>query len=154
MDLSSEDVELTTDPLQSLIRNGATEEEIKFLRGQEIFDFRRRGKNRFKAKRVELNAMNVPQFIFWLERKMEQHGVEKVIPPEAMLQLTFYYEVRGKMMKLRMHEVERQVEKAMQKFKPPKGLRRRVARQFELDATISWRHAIKAAALKADREKS
>lgn len=34
-----------------------------------------------QGKRFELNAMTMPQFIAWLDRKMEEHGVEKVIPP-------------------------------------------------------------------------
>jgi hypothetical protein len=35
-----------------------------------------------QTKRVELNSMTSRQFVEWLERKFEEHGVEKVIPPE------------------------------------------------------------------------
>lgn len=31
--------------------------------------------------RYELNAMTMPQFVGWLDDKMAEHGVEKVIPP-------------------------------------------------------------------------
>lgn len=35
--------------------------------------------------RVELNEMTTPQFIAWLDGKMEGHGVGKVIPPEPVI---------------------------------------------------------------------
>jgi hypothetical protein len=35
--------------------------------------------------RVELNAMTSPEFIAWLDDKMEQHGEGKVIPPDTIL---------------------------------------------------------------------
>ncbi|MET1167870.1 hypothetical protein ABWV16_22750, partial [Bacillus velezensis] len=35
--------------------------------------------------RVELNAMTTPEFIQWLEDKMEDHGVGKVIPGVTIL---------------------------------------------------------------------
>lgn len=34
-----------------------------------------------QGRRVELNAMTTPQFIAWLDEKMEEHGGEKVVPP-------------------------------------------------------------------------
>lgn len=38
--------------------------------------------------RVELNAMTTPEFIEWLENKMEQHGVGKIIPSHDILEKT------------------------------------------------------------------
>lgn len=39
-----------------------------------------------QENRVELNAMTTPQFIEWLERKMAEHGVGKVIPHDHTLE--------------------------------------------------------------------
>lgn len=39
--------------------------------------------------RVELNAMTTPQFLEWLESKMEAYGVGKVVPTEEVLQSTY-----------------------------------------------------------------
>ncbi|AZK47849.1 hypothetical protein [Paenibacillus lentus] len=39
-----------------------------------------------QENRVELNAMTTPQFIHWLESKMEEYGHKKVIPNDAVLQ--------------------------------------------------------------------
>jgi hypothetical protein len=36
-------------------------------------------------KRVELNAMPTPLFLTWLDKKMEQHGAGKLIPPDDIL---------------------------------------------------------------------
>jgi len=41
------------------------------------------------SRRYELNAMTMPQFIDWLDRKMAEHGVEKkVIPPTDVVKDT------------------------------------------------------------------
>jgi hypothetical protein len=50
--------------------NGAA---IDFLRGQ----------------RVELNAMTSPQLVEFVERKLQQHGIKKVIPDDATLKETY-----------------------------------------------------------------
>lgn len=42
-----------------------------------------------QSNRVELNAMTTPEFIEWLEGKMEDYGVGKVIPTEEVLARTF-----------------------------------------------------------------
>jgi hypothetical protein len=34
-------------------------------------------------QRIELNAMTTPDFIAWLDAKMQQHGAAKVVPPAA-----------------------------------------------------------------------
>jgi hypothetical protein len=39
----------------------------------------------WQGKRVELNAMTSRQFLDWLEGKLRDHGVEKVIPDVALL---------------------------------------------------------------------
>ncbi|MGI8836581.1 MAG: hypothetical protein ACR2H4_08080, partial [Pyrinomonadaceae bacterium] len=57
-----------------LRRGGATSEEIEFLVGGE---------------RVELNAMTSGQFIEWIETKLQEHGVEKVVPDEETLVATY-----------------------------------------------------------------
>ncbi|WP_233184896.1 ATP-binding protein [Paenibacillus sonchi] len=50
-------------------------------------------KDWLQEKRVELNAMTTPQFIQWLESKMEEYGHKKVIPNDAVLQSKLQDEV-------------------------------------------------------------
>jgi len=69
--LEIEDV-LTESPDKArwnLLENGATEEEIDFLLDQ----------------RVELNAFASDDLVEWIEAKLEEHGVSKVIPDEDYL---------------------------------------------------------------------
>jgi hypothetical protein len=54
----------------TLRRHGATADEIAFL----------------ESERVELNAMTSPELIAFIEEKLEQHGVAKLVPEEATLQ--------------------------------------------------------------------
>ena len=71
--LEAEDVFYSSDPAPNLRKNGATAEEIAFLR----------------SRRVELNAFASADFVAWIERKLEQHGVVKVVPDQDTLMLAW-----------------------------------------------------------------
>ncbi|CAI8949260.1 HATPase_c domain-containing protein [Brevibacillus sp. IT-7CA2] len=74
-----------------------------------------------QSNRVELNAMTTPEFIEWLEDKMEEHGVGKVIPTEDVLARTFEESaekaIRSRVMNdiLEQNLYEKQVEVEMMK---------------------------------------
>ncbi len=55
---------------RTLAEHGATSGEIKFLR----------------TRRVELNAMTAPVFVGFLERKLAEHEVQKVVPDDGILE--------------------------------------------------------------------
>jgi hypothetical protein len=57
--------------VETLRRHGATWEEVEFLTGVG---------DDVVARRVELNAMTSRQFIDFIETKLIEHGVEKVVP--------------------------------------------------------------------------
>jgi hypothetical protein len=59
--------------------NGATEEEIEFL----------------LDSRVELNAMTSDQLVALVERKLEEHGIEKVVPDSEELARAYRLGVRS-----------------------------------------------------------
>ncbi len=54
----------------NLIHNGATPEEAEFISG---------------GQRVELNMFTGPDFISYVEQKLDEHGVEKVVPDDETL---------------------------------------------------------------------
>lgn len=85
--LAAEDVINDSDPTENLGANGATAEEVAFLRGEPMYDYGR--KRKYKGSRVELNAFTSDQFVSWLESKLEEHGVSKVIPDDATLEQAF-----------------------------------------------------------------
>jgi hypothetical protein len=70
-DLEAEHVLHRTDPTRNLLENGATEEGIAFLQRQ----------------RVELNAFASADLIAWIEAKLEQQGITKLVPDDACLRL-------------------------------------------------------------------
>ena len=59
---------------RNLLENGATLEEAEFIS---------------KGRRVELNMLTSSQFIEFVEAKLEEHGVEKVVPDEDTLRLAW-----------------------------------------------------------------
>jgi hypothetical protein len=84
MELDSEATSNPGDPdkIRERLRiNGATEAEIEFLLNDE---------------RVELNAMPSDVFIQFVERKLNEHGVAKVIPSADMLTEAFTTFKRGR----------------------------------------------------------
>jgi len=71
-----------SNPRDNLRRNGATPEEIAVLVQRD--NYRGHG-----GERVELNAMTSDQFIGWLESKLEEHGVAKIIPNGKVLRSAY-----------------------------------------------------------------
>jgi hypothetical protein len=65
---------------QRLQRNGATNAEIKFLLDEQ---------------RVELNAMTSGELVAFVERKLGEHGVTKVVPTTAHLDSAYRLAVRS-----------------------------------------------------------
>lgn len=76
MGLESEPVQYDgkVNPREGLAESGATTAEQKFLVAGHDWN------GRWYGKRVELNAMTSNQFVVWLEAKLREHGVKKVIP--------------------------------------------------------------------------
>src|SRR5262249_54662445 len=71
-----------SDPRKNLKLNGATEEEVAFLcSGKE-------GDN-FRGRRVELNAFTSDQFLSWIEGKLNELGIVKLLPDKETLDLAY-----------------------------------------------------------------
>jgi DNA topoisomerase VI subunit B len=99
MDLQSEPVEYRSykmDPRLNLRHCGATE-ECNFL-------VRRGADGGWTGQRVELNAMTSDQFITWLEGKLADVGVQKVVPDQAALQNAYRRAVRQRRVQAAIEE--------------------------------------------------
>jgi hypothetical protein len=131
--LDSEPVEYgqRKDPREYLAECGASGEEQNFLvEGQH-------GKAWF-GRRVEINSMTSDQLIAWLEKKLKEHGIKKVIPKNETL-ITAYHRARY------LQELKTQIEEWKAEDKrdsAPKGLRKRVEKILAKDPAISWDDAI------------
>jgi hypothetical protein len=85
MGLESEPVEYkkqTKNPAIRLKECGATDEECAFLVREQVDGI-------WRGRRVELNAADSGQLIAHIERKLQEHGVRKVVPPAAELNRAF-----------------------------------------------------------------
>ena len=129
MDLQSEPVDYDgkVDPRLNLKVNGATEAECDFLVETE--------RPPWRGKRVELNTMTSRQILSFVERKLVEHGVEKVVPEVHDLERAF----RGAVVRARAQETINKLEK--ETIDIPPDLKEQVWDQIA-DTPRSWDHAI------------
>ena len=107
---------------ENLAKNGATEEEIAFL----------------LMKRVELNAMTSDQFVAFIERKLQEHGVRKVVPKNDELAAAFRLFKRGvRIRKLVEDEIAR-----LRGGSVPADLRKRVQAYLAQHPEMPWDVAV------------
>jgi hypothetical protein len=107
---------------RNLIKNGATAEEADFIAG---------------GTRVELNELPGDVFIEFVERKLEEHGVEKVVPDEVTLRTAWW---RANVAK----KINALIAEANKQDGPPRpdDLEQRVREHLEDDPQLSWSDAV------------
>jgi hypothetical protein len=108
----------------NLRQNGATPEEIEFLLRQ----------------RVELNALTSDQLIAFIERKLRQHGVKKIVPERKMLDEAFKLFVRNR-------EIKKIIEREIKKLNgatanPPSNLSTQIRQYLEAHPEARWDEAV------------
>jgi hypothetical protein len=115
-----------------------------------------------QTNRVELNAMTTPQFIAWLDAKMDEHGDGKLVPPgkvaAAELKARIEKKVRDALVTRILREAgfEQQVGNAIKKIKTPAAidLVRGIKRLAKQEPDREWRDHIEAEAERlADQRK-
>jgi hypothetical protein len=121
---------------ENLLLNGATRDEVNFLLNQ----------------RVELNALKSDQLVTFIERKLDEHGVKKIIPDKEPLAETYRLFVRSK-------RIEEMVEKALEEeddtdIPVPSDLDSRVKKYLTKNRAKRWDHAVAAIAAGAKSEKA
>ena len=117
-------------------------------------------KDWLQTRRVELNAMTTPEFIAWLDRKMEEHGDGKLIPPpevlktelEERLEATARTVITERI--LREAKLEDQIRKALKSItRPaPAALKTGIAAMFRSQPEQEWRKHIEAVVTKLIRK--
>ncbi len=131
MELESEPVETTGDwqkRARTLQRRGATDEEIDFLR----------------KDRVELNEMTSGTFISFLERKLTEHGVEKVVPDEATLKHHARRMVEQQLIEDLLTKVQDEVREQAAKIELPVDLNEQVRDLLQHNSAMAWDEAVAA----------
>jgi hypothetical protein len=125
----------TSDPAPNLRENGATEAAIAFLCSERHW-------SGYSGQRVELNAFTSDDLIAWIEAKLKQYGIKKVIPDVEMLERV-YRRVRA-IAKINEGLTEL-VEKAQQEaaqLTVPGGLAKAVQKKLHNNPEMPWDKAI------------
>jgi hypothetical protein len=112
--------------LQNLRLNGATDEEAQFL----------------LRRRVELNALTSDRLVAFIERKLIQHGIQKVVPDDDLLRDAYRLHAKSK----RLEEI---VAEAIEDFDDddittPDDLNSRVVAHLEEHPELRWDEAVAA----------
>jgi Topoisomerase 6 subunit A/Spo11, Toprim domain len=131
-DLESETVSYgNSDPEDNLRDNGATDEEIAFLIGDG-----------FTGKRVELNAFPSDAFIEWLKGKLDEHGIQKVLPDDQTLDDAYRRALkRAKVQELLAREGER-IDEEVAAAVLPEHLSEQINDKLEEDPSQPWDMAL------------
>jgi hypothetical protein len=117
--------------IDNLRTNGASEEEIAFM----FRDFDRLRSTR----RVELNAMTSPQFVEFLERKLRDNDITKIVPDQELLAEVYIGMERGR----RLEKAVAELEDDADDINPPSDLEPRVRKLLEERPSMRWDAAVK-----------
>jgi hypothetical protein len=117
--------------------NGASEAEIAFM----FRDFERLRSTR----RVELNAMTSPQFVAFVERKLRENGITKVVPDDDVLKEMYMAIGKGRRLEAAIEEPD---ELDAKDCNPPKNLKQRVRKVLEKHPAMRWDAAVAKIALR------
>jgi hypothetical protein len=123
--LETEDVVHQSDPASNLRENGATAEEIAFLR----------------TRRVELNAFASDEFIEWIEGKLQQHGIAKVVPDRDTLAEAYRRMRRQALVQERINEALAELDDDEEDAEPtpiPDNLIGRIKERLSDDPALRW----------------
>jgi hypothetical protein len=126
-ELEAEDVVHRFDPAPNLRENGASAEEIAFLR----------------TRRVELNAFASADFIAWIERKLEQHGITKVLPDHDILTLAYRRGIASDYIACRLRGAIEEARQHAAEAPVPDDLASRVADRMRADRARSWDEVVR-----------
>jgi hypothetical protein len=107
---------------RNLRKNGATEEEIEFLLRQ----------------RVELNALSSDKLVTWIERKLVENGIRKIVPDGETLDRAY----RGQVHFLEIKRAFAKMEAESGNVKVPHDLAKQVTDLLKTRPTLSWDEAV------------
>jgi DNA topoisomerase 6 subunit A-like protein len=131
MELQSEPFKLNTDEAKSrmtLMRYGASKGEISMLLDQQ--------------RRVELNAMTSEQFVEYVERRLMECDVKKVIPDGATMEDAYRRTLVQRRLEEEAEKMRAQAEWEANEADVPSDLADRVRKVMSDDSGLSWDRAL------------
>jgi hypothetical protein len=113
---------------ERLRQAGLGEEAIAFLR----------------TERVELNAMTSRQLINFVEFKLQQHGIKKVIPDRGTLTETYREFTASDRLSEAFDELKERLEQETERpIEVPADLEAKVKKLIAENPDITWHHAVR-----------
>ena len=144
-DLSSEEVFYNSNPRRDLKKNGATPEEIDFLHEGG-------SKKRHYGRRVELNAFSSDAFIRWIESKLEQQGIKKVIPDTGTLKGAYARAIKVATVNKAIEDALGDADEAAESHVMPKTLIQQIRRRLKKNPELPWDQVVAEVAAKKINE--
>jgi hypothetical protein len=129
----------SADAKLELDRCGATPEEQAFLVGMQRHN-PSTGQAYWTGQRVELNAMSSDQFVAWLEHRLTEHGVTKVMPTPDTLAKMYRLAMRTKAINAQLAQLQETM--SGQTIDIPDDLVTRVSATLQEAPELSWETAI------------
>ena len=123
------------DPGPSLRRNGATPEEVEFIRGH-------RGYGGYQGRRVELNAFTSRGLVDWIEGKLREHGIAKLIPDGEALALAYRRAIAARRFTKELARLIKDADRLGVEASPPDDLARRVRALLKRHPELPWHDAV------------
>jgi len=118
-------------PLNNLRRNGATDEEIEFICGDDD-----------AGQRVELNAFSSSALVEFVEAKLAEHDVTKLIPANNALLEAYRGAWRRQQFNERTREISSALADEVGRLELPPDLAVQIQDLLESEPELSWDQAI------------
>jgi hypothetical protein len=111
---------------ETLRRHGATPEEIAFL----------------EESRVELNAMTSRQLLDFVEKKLDENGVEKLVPEDALLEQHARRLLEQRLASQALTRLKSKITRQAAATKLPADLRQRLVEMLADKPQLPWDAAL------------
>ena len=110
----------------NLTKNGATQEEVAFLLGQ----------------RVELNAFASADLVEWIEAKLDECGVSKVLPSDDQIAEAYRHAVQCEYLEEHSEELLQSARQHAADPTVPGNIKKRIAARLRKAPAMSWDAAL------------
>jgi DNA topoisomerase VI subunit B len=130
------------DPRPNLRENGATEEEVEFLCGGHADYY-----SGFRGQRVELNAFSSGDLITFIEEKLQEARVKKIVPDGDVLATAYRRAWEARWLRKRTAEIANMAQAEYEKITVPGTLAKEVRQYLKKHPSHSWQDVVTAKAL-------
>jgi hypothetical protein len=117
--------------IANMRENGASDSEIAFM--FQDFDRLR------STRRVELNAMTSPQFVAFIERKLRENDITKIVPDQDLLAEMYAGFEKGRRLEEAVEDLD---DIDVSDLKVPRDLQSRVRKYLERNPAKRWDAAV------------